>query len=363
MRDRRIILYLLMLSTFLISMMALMVSADTGLNTGARSSALYNPNTKTFLYEKNADMRLPMASTTKIMTALIAIESLELDEIVNVPADAIGVEGSSLYLRENDQITVKDLIYGVLLQSANDAATVLAIRISKTVDDFATVMNDRAHKIGAFNTHFTNPHGLDNEEHYTTAKDLSLIAAEALNNELFKTIAGTYKYSFTVNGEPRTIVNHNKLLKAYDGCIGVKTGYTKKSGRCLVSAAEKDGITLVAVTLNDPDDWTDHKNALNYGFENLECVDLNDKINLPYDIPTISKDGARVKLALSKESMVKRIDETLEYSIDLPYYIATDVCIGDKIGELRLLIGSREEKIDIIADCDVKIKKNTGRFL
>ena len=194
MRDKRTILYLLILSTFFISMMALLAYAESDINTGAKSSALYNPDTGSFLYRKNANQRLPMASTTKIMTALIAIEDLDPDSMVRVTNDAVGIEGSSLYLKAGDEITVKDLIYGVLLQSANDAAAVLAIEISGTLDNFAELMNERAKDIGALDTHFVNPHGLDAKDHFTTAHDLALIAAEALSNETFKSIVSTYKY-------------------------------------------------------------------------------------------------------------------------------------------------------------------------
>ena len=266
MKDKKTFLYLLILSIFLLSMMTLLASAETGMNTGAKSFALYNPDTKTFLYQSNANERMPMASTTKIVTALIAIEELDLDEIIQVPKEAVGIEGSSLYLKENDELSVKDLVYGVLLQSANDAATVLAIRISGSIEAFANLMTERAFKTGAVNTKFENPHGLDSSEHYTTAHDLSLITAEALSNETFKQITGTYKYSFKLGENTRTIVNHNKLLKSYDGCIGVKTGFTRKSGRCLVSAANRNGITLVAVTLDDPDDWNDQIARINQYF-------------------------------------------------------------------------------------------------
>lgn len=363
MRDRKTLLYLLILSTFLLSMMALLASAETGIKDKARSSALYNPDTRSFLYQSNSDLRLPMASTTKIVTALIAIESLDLDERVTVTKDAVGVEGSSLYLSEGDVLSVRDLVFGVLLQSANDAATVLALHTSGSISAFAEKMNERVRDIGATSTHFQNPHGLDTNDHYTTAHDLSLIAAEALSNETFKQVVSTYKYSFNIGDKPRVVVNHNKLLKLYDGCIGVKTGYTKKSGRCLVSAAEKDGVILVAVTLNDPDDWTDHKNMLNYGFENLVRVYIKDEIELPLEIPTVSSDGATVKLSLSKDSIVKSVTDDIEYTIDLPSYVATDVKNGDKIGSLKVKHGEYEEVIDIVAACDVKIKRNTRRFL
>ena len=363
MKDRRTLLYFVILSIFLLSMMALLASAETGVKTGAKASALYNPDTNTFLYQSNASSRLPMASTTKIITALIALETLDPDEVISVPKDAVGIEGSSLYLKENDRLTARDLVYGVLLQSANDAATVLALHISGSIDDFAEKMNERAAKIGAYDTSFQNPHGLDHEDHYTTAHDLALIAAEALSNDAFRRIAGTYKYSFKLGDEERTVINHNKLLKAYDGCIGVKTGYTKKSGRCLVSAAEKDDITLIAVTLSDPSDWSDHKSMLDYGFSCLERIDLNEVISLPDDIPTVSSDGARVSIRLRKDIVVKSTDEEIEYTVDLPYYISTDLKSGDKVGQITLKIGSREEQIDILADCDVKIKRNKRRFL
>ena len=362
MKDKKNILYLLILSTFLLSMMALLAYADTENSTSARSSALYSPDTKSFLHQKNANQRLPMASTTKIVTALIAIENLDLEEIVTVPKEAVGVEGSSLYLKENDELTVKDLVYSVLLQSANDAATVLALRISGSIDSFADKMTKRVRSIGASDTQFRNPHGLDDEEHYTTAHDLSLIAAEALNNDTFRTITETYKYTFKMGEDTRTVVNHNKLLKSYDGCIGVKTGFTKRSGRCLVSAAEKGGIRLVAVTLDDPVDWRDHTQLLNSGFEKLEAVNLNDEILLPDSLPSISTDGARLSIKLMSDSIVKTKEDEISYSIDLPNYIAADVNAGDKIGVLTVNIGERTEKIDIIADCDLKIKKTSRRF-
>ena len=363
MRDRKTLLYLLILSTFLIAMMALLASAETGVNTRAKSSALYNPNTNSFLHENNSSQRLPMASTTKIITALIAIETLDPDEIIRVPKEAVGVEGSSLYLKEDDELTVKDLVYSVLLQSANDAATALALCISGNIDDFAVQMTERAREIGALNTEFQNPHGLDDEEHYTTAHDLALIAAEALKNETFKKISSTYKYSFKIGDETRTVVNHNKLLKMYDGCIGVKTGFTKKSGRCLVSAAERDGITLVAVTLNDPEDWADHKNMLEYGFSKLERINLDEIISLPYTIPTVSSDADKVTIEFKTNNIVKFTDEEIDYSIDLPTYVARDIKRGDKLGEVTLKIGGREEKIDVVATNDVKIKKITRSFL
>ena len=219
-----------------------------------------------FIINKDMNLKLPMASTTKIMTALLAIELCKNDEVVTVPLEAVGVEGSSVYLKEGDQITVKNLIYSVLLQSANDAAEALAIYISGDVQSFAELMNKRAREIGLSETSFENPHGLDSENHYTTAHDLAILASVAVKNELFLQIASTYKYEFNLAESKRLLVNHNKLLKSYPNTYGIKTGYTKKSGRCLVSYASREGKNLICVTLNAPNDWCDHKNMLEYGF-------------------------------------------------------------------------------------------------
>ena len=260
----------LIVSILVISLMTVFAAAEAGNNAprgiSAKSAALYCPETKSFLYEKNADVRLPMASTTKIMTALLALERGDLSSTVTVPKEAVGVEGSSLYLEEGDELTLSDLLYSVLLRSANDASVAVAIAVSGDAESFTVLMNERASELGLTDTHFDNPHGLDSETHYTTARDLALLSAKALENESFKAISSTYNYSFTKSsGEEISLVNHNKLLKMLDGTVGLKTGFTKKSGRCLASAIEKDGVTLVAVTLNAPDDWRDHKTLYEYG--------------------------------------------------------------------------------------------------
>lgn len=244
----------------------------------AKSAALYDPASKTFIYTKNADERLPMASTTKIMTALVAIENASLDQSVSVSDSAIGTEGSSLYLKRGEVLSMGDLLMGLMLRSANDAACAIAYEISGSIEGFADKMNEKASQIGANNTHFTNPHGLDDASHYTTAKDLAIIAAEALSNETFLSIVSTAKYIIKNNeGEARLLTNHNKLLNLYDGAIGVKTGFTKKSGRCLVGAAERYGTRLISVTINAPDDWNDHKALLDYGFLKLKSIPLSEQ--------------------------------------------------------------------------------------
>ena len=220
------------------------------ISVSADSAVLYLPETDTFLYEKNADQRMPMASTTKIMTALVAIENAEMDELIRVPEEAVGTEGSSAYLRGDELITLEEMLYALLLQSANDVAVSLAYHIGGGIDGFAEIMNSRAAEMGLVNTHFTNPHGLDDPLHYTTARELAIIAAEALKNESIRSsIVATKRKSFVTEERSRTYVNHNKLLSLYDGAIGVKTGYTRRCGRCLAACPISMNIIKVAKTL------------------------------------------------------------------------------------------------------------------
>lgn len=240
----------------------------------AKSAVLIDVKSANVLYQKNAHQKLPMASTTKIMTAICAIENGNLDDVVEVDKSAVGVEGSSMYLGYGEKITLRNLIYGLMLASGNDAAVAISIHISGSVEEFVKLMNETAKKIGANNTSFETPNGLDGENHYTTAYDLALITRYALNNKDFKEIVKTSKITIDWDGKDydRTLTNHNKLLKTYDGATGVKTGFTKKSGRCLVSSAKRDGTEVVAVTLNCPNDWKEHTNMLDYAFENYKTV-------------------------------------------------------------------------------------------
>lgn len=198
------------------------------------------------LHAKNVNAKLPMASTTKIMTALIVAEDCDLSEVITVPDKAVGVEGSSIYLKKGESISVKDLLYGLMLRSGNDAACALAIHHSGTVEKFVEKMNERAKELGALDTNFKNPSGLPDSEHYTTAKDLCNIARCAMSNKTFKEVVSTKNYS----GDFRQFLNKNRLLNSLDGANGVKTGYTQKAGRCLVSSAERGNMDVVCVVLN-----------------------------------------------------------------------------------------------------------------
>ena len=236
--------------------------------TSAASYAVFDPVSGDFIVEGDANTRRPMASTTKIMTALVVLEHCDLTATVTVPAEAVGVEGSSIYLYKGERITVRDLLYGLMLSSANDAATALAIYTAGSEANFVALMNEKAASLGLSNTHFCNPHGLHHAEHYTTARDLASLAAAALEHPVFADIVATKRYSALQKDTEasRLFLNHNRLLRQLEGTIGVKTGYTKAGGRCLVSAARRNGLTLIAVTLNDPTDWKDHTALLEWGF-------------------------------------------------------------------------------------------------
>ena len=249
------------------------------LSVSASSAVLYCPLNNEVYYSVKENTRMKPASTTKLMTALIALEYAQKDNKQVEFTEEMTAEGSSMYLKYGEVVTLKDLAAGLLMCSGNDAANAAAIAISGSPDKFAKLMNKRARKIGMRNTHFVNPSGLDSEEHYSTAYDMALLMSEALKNSEFARL--TAKKSETVNfispkDKSVTYSNHNRLLSLYEHCIGGKTGYTMASGRCLVSAAQKDGLTLIAVTMNDRDDWRDHAAMYNYGFDNHVMRALDD---------------------------------------------------------------------------------------
>lgn len=268
----------------------------------AECAVLTDAATGRVLFSKNADKRHPMASTTKIMTALVALEACPLDTVVTVHPAAVGVEGSSVYLKPNSRYTMEALLYALLLQSANDAAEAIAYAVAGSVPAFVDLMNAKAAALGLTDTHFDNPHGLDGDTHYTTAAELADITRAALELPDLQRIVATRRYVFaTVEGEEaRTLINHNKLLHLYDGAVGVKTGFTKRCGRCLVSAASRDGLTLIAVTLDAPSDWHDHTAMLDYGYSTLESRLLAEPFSLTLTVPVFGKDTA-VRVTNSEE--------------------------------------------------------------
>jgi len=236
----------------------------------AQKAILMDAQTGRILYEKDADSRSLIASTTKIMTALVVCEQCNVLDRMKIPKEAVGIEGSSMYLREGEVLTVQELLYGLMLHSGNDAAVALAIYCGGTVEGFVQLMNDKAHRLGLEGTHFKNPNGLDSPGHYSTARDLAVLTAYAMKNPIFLQTVSTRNIRV---GE-RSLQNHNKLLWQVEGVDGVKTGYTRAAGRILVSSAARNGRRLICVTINDGNDWLDHKALLEKGFADYKIQTL-----------------------------------------------------------------------------------------
>lgn len=258
----------------------------------AQKAILMDGTTGRVIYEKNADEKSLIASTTKIMTALVVCQQCNVLDRVRIPKEAVGVEGSSMYLRAGEVLTVQELLYGLMLQSGNDAAVALAIYCGGTVEGFAELMNDKARSLGLNNTHFVNPNGLDAPGHYSTARDLAVLAAYAMDDPIFAQTVSTRQ----VKCGERYLTNHNKLLWRVEGADGVKTGFTKAAGRILVSSATRDGRRLVCVTINAPDDWNDHASLLNSGFDDYEVKQIVEKGQVLGTVEVIGGETNAVEL-------------------------------------------------------------------
>lgn len=364
-KNTNLYIFIVVLSALVFTMITIYAaSAEPKRTAGvsARSAVLYQPDTDSFLFKKNENLRLPMASTTKIMTALLALENSSQTDLVIIPEEAEGVEGSSAYLRAGDILTMEELTYALLLRSANDAAVAIACHIAGDVDSFADMMNERAAALGLCDTSFKNPHGLDHGEHYTSAHDLALIAAEALKNEDFKKISSTYKKSFYTEDSTRLYVNHNKLLKSYDGSIGMKTGYTKKSGRCLVGAAERDGLTFITVTLDAPNDWQDHKALFDFGFASLEKIELAAAGDYEYSLPVEGgkTDSVNIRNTDTAEIITEKKEHITEEHIRLSENLTAPIYEGDILGEVVFTLdGEVCARVKLIAENNVEIKKKS----
>ncbi|MBO4573254.1 MAG: D-alanyl-D-alanine carboxypeptidase [Clostridia bacterium] len=224
---------------------------------GSLEEIVIDARTGEILFEKNADKKASIASLTKILTAITAIENCDVEKEITVTSEMVGIEGSSVYLKEGEKLTIKELLYALMMRSGNDAATAIALSVSGSIKDFAVLMNKTAEKAGSKNSNFVNPHGLEESDHYSTAKDVAYISAYALKNLLFSEIVGTKKKVIrnTVEGADRVLINKNKLLYKYDGADGIKTGYTKVSGRCLASSATRNGVRLICVIINEADTY------------------------------------------------------------------------------------------------------------
>lgn len=292
---------------------------------------------------QNASSKLPMASTTKIMTAYIACISGKLNDIVEIPKAAVGVEGSSVYLKEGEKYKLIDLVYGLMLQSGNDAAEAIARYLGGSIEGFAKMMNETVAQMGLKSTHFVNPHGLHDDEHYTSAYDLAYITCEGLKNEDFAKICSTKVYKFQLQtGENKCYMNKNKLLNLYDGCIGVKTGFTKKAGRCLVSAAKRNGITIVSVVLNHYDMWNSSMTNLNRGFDVTKSVTIA-KANQCF-AQIKSPSGQILNLSVAEDVVYAAMQKeklNISYDIELSENLPENVQKGEIVGEIKFFNDKR----------------------
>lgn len=312
-----------------------------GLGLSAHSAVVVNTFTGDVVYEKNAHTPMPMASTTKIMTAICAIENGDLDSVVKVHPSAVGVEGSSMYLGHGEELTLRDLIYGLMLSSGNDAAVAIAMHISGGVDEFAILMNETASKIGVKNTSFKNPNGLDADGHYTTAYDLAVITRYGMSLPEFAEIVSSKSVKVPWQGRdyPRTLNNHNKLLNMYEGCDGVKTGFTKKSGRCLVSSATREGYQMIAVTLNASDDWNDHIKMLNYAFDSYENRNIISADDYVCTVPVNNGNVDTVRLCASTGFSIPApngVTPDVEIRYSIPDTLDAPVGFGQKVGSVEI---------------------------
>ena len=278
------------------------------------------------------------------MTAIVALDHLSPDTLITVPAEAVGVEGSSVYLIEGEKLTLYQLLCALLLSSANDAAVAIALSVSDSVDDFSQLMNEKARSMGLTDTNFVNPHGLYHEEHYTTARELALIAREALGYKEIAEIVKMKKTTVPYDGvaDQRLLVNHNRLLSSYEGALGMKTGYTKKTGRTLVSAAEKEGLTLIAVTLNAPDDWRDHRAMLDYGFNSYKKVTLYETGEFCYELPLSNGERETVRLTNTEPLCVtvRKSEESYKITVEgCGHFLLAPVKKGEPFGAVLVEYG------------------------
>ena len=340
--------------------------ASISASSSAGSAFVFDADSGRVFYSKNADAKRAMASTTKIATAITVIDNCkDLDAEVKIDKRAVGIEGTSIYLREGEVLTVRELLYGLMLRSGNDAAVALAIYTAGSVDEFATLMNKTAEKAGAENTNFANPHGLDNENHYTTARDLAKITAYALNNEDFAQIVSTKNIKIPSKEEGyRFLSNKNRLLSSLEGCIGVKTGYTSKAGRCLVSAAERDGLRVVCVVLNCGPMFEESAAMINAVYQKYKSYEILEPYKFVADIPLGNGETPTVQVYSKKGLTLPLTEEeyskiTTEY--DLPEILSAPVKSGQVVGEVKVYYDKHlifSEKIYTIDEVDSKLLKD-----
>lgn len=314
----------------------------------AKAAVVISADTGEIVYSKNSSEKLPMASTTKIMSALLCLESGDLHEPFTVDSQAIHVEGSSMGLQEGDIVTKYALACGMLLPSGNDGANAAAVEIAGSLEGFAELMNDRAQKLGLTKTFFVTPSGLEGEGHGSSAEDMAVLAAEALKNETFREICSSQTIKLEYGNPPYTrwLKNTNKLLSMYDGTYGVKTGFTDEAGRCLVSACEREGKRLICVTLNAPDDWNDHIRLYDECFKKVKTAELNIPCEMYVSLAGSHKDRLAVTTGDETADFTVYSKDTADftYTIASPPFVYAPVKTGDEAAELIISDNGRELK-------------------
>ena len=303
----------------------------------AQAAVVLEADSGQTIWEKNPDEPMLIASTTKIMTALVVLERCDLEAEVTVDAAWTGIEGSSMYLEPGQKLTVRDLLYGLMLASGNDAAVALACVTAGSVEAFAALMNEKAAALGCANTHFANANGLDDPEHYASARDLALITREALKYDDFRQIVSTTAKTVGEN----TYTNHNRLLRECEGVFGVKTGYTMAAGRTLVTCCEREGLTLICVTLSDPDDWQDHKALYAWAYGLYARDDV--LAGVSWTVPVIGGVADSVPVTAGEElSVLHRDQEEITVEYRLPSFVYAAVEAGREAGQAVAYVGGRE---------------------
>ena len=361
MTKRKSILILLYLLFFIQSLNLKCYAADV--NISAKSAILMCADSCSVIWAKEEHRKLPIASTTKIMTSILTIEQIEAcgNSEIEITDEMVRVEGTSMGLMPKDVVTLESLVKGMLLCSGNDAANAASIAVSGEKEKFIDLMNDKAKQIGMLNTRFVTPSGLDQGDHHSTAYDMALLGSYAMENERFANIASkkSMKVEFIVPNKTVNFKNHNKLLRLYEGCIGIKTGFTKAAGRCLVSCAQKNGVRLVVVTLNAPSDWDDHMKLYDYGFENTINKTFDDQnINLTIKVDNSDTDTLELNSSTWFSKTFKKGDENkVIREIELPEFCQAPIQKGQIIGKVNYhingkIIGSN----DLTASKDIKAK-------
>ena len=313
-------------------------AADDAPEVSAHAAIMMHADTLEVLYEKNADEHMLIASTTKLMTALVALEECRPDDMVDITPEMCGIEGSSMYLHAGEKYSVEELLCGLLLVSGNDAATALALHTAGSIEEFARLMNEKAQELGMMGTHYENPHGLDAPEHYSTARDLALLMADCMDEPVIAEIGASSQRTV---GE-KLLMNHNRLINEYPGCTGGKTGYTMAAGRCLVTCAEREETRFICVTLSDPDDWADHAALYDWAFGNYvyaPVIDPEMEIRLPVagEESAVLYPASEARVLLEKGGAAEP-----ETHIELPPFIFGPVRSGEELGRVSVTLNGEE---------------------